>query len=76
MDVDENNCQPEVKKFNSKAVAATPASEPVRAPASACVLEQAAVANQVAERIADQEVHSLTHQELFTMVPGLKRTFT
>ena len=76
MNVNENNCQPEVKKSNSKAAATTPVSEPVRAPASTCVLEQAAVANQVTERIADQKVHSFTHQELFTMVPGLKRTFT
>ena len=45
MNVDEDNCQPEIKKFNSKAAAVTPASEPVRAPAFTCVLKQAAVAN-------------------------------
>ena len=45
MNVNENNCQSEVKKFNSKAVAITPVSGPVKAPASAHVLEQAAVAN-------------------------------
>ena len=75
MNVDEDNCQPEVKKSNSKAAATTSASEPVRAPAFICMLEQAAVANWVAEKIVDQKVHDLTHWKLFTMVLGLKRTF-
>ena len=45
MNVNEDNCQPKVKKSNSKAVTATPASGPVRAPVSACMMKQAAVAN-------------------------------
>ena len=75
MNVNENNCQSEVKKFNSKTAAITSASEPVRASASICVLKQTAVVNWVAERIVDQKVHSFTHWKLFTMVSGLKRTF-
>ena len=75
MNVDENNCQPEVKKSNSKAVTVTPVSEPVKASAFTCMLEQAAVANWVIERIVNQKVCGLTHWELFIMVPGLKRTF-
>ena len=75
MNMNEDNCQPEIKKSNSKTAATTPASESVRAPVSACMMEQAAVANWVTERIADQKIHSLTHWELFTIVSGLKRTF-
>ena len=45
INVDEDNCQSEIKKFNSKAAAATSVSKPVKVPVSACVLEQAAVAN-------------------------------
>ena len=74
--MDEDNCQPEIKKFNSKAVATTPVSEPVRAPAFAHVLKQVTVANQIAEKIVNQKIHSFTHQKLFIIVSGLKRTFT
>ena len=45
MNVDKNNCQPEIKKFNGKAAVTTSVSEPVRISAFACVLKQAAVAN-------------------------------
>ena len=53
MNVNENNCQSEVKKFNSKAAVITPVSEPVRALVSAYMLKQAAVANQITEKITD-----------------------
>ena len=53
MNVNKNNCQLKIKKSNSKAAVITFVSEPVRVPASACVLEKAAVANQITERIAD-----------------------
>ena len=43
--MNENNCQPEVKKSNSKTAVIIPASEPVRASASVCMLKQAAIAN-------------------------------
>ena len=51
--MNENNCQPEIKKSNSKTAATTSVSESVRASASACVLKQAAVTNQVTEKIKD-----------------------
>ena len=75
MNVNEDNCQLKVKKFNSKTATITPVLKPVRAPVSACMMKQAAVANWVIKRIADQEIHSFTHQKLFTMVFDLKKTF-
>ena len=45
MNMNENNCQPEIKKFNGKTVTATSVLKPVRILASAYMLEQAAVAN-------------------------------
>ena len=75
MNVNEDNCQSEVKKSNSKTAVITSASEPVRVPVSAHMLKQAAVANQIAEKIADQKICDFTYQKLFTMVSDLKRTF-
>ena len=76
MNVNEDNYQSKVKKFNGKAVIVTPASKPVRTPAFTHMLKQATIANQIIKKIADQEVHSLTHQKLFIMIPDLKRIFT
>ena len=76
MNVNEDNCQPKVKKSNSKTAVITPVSEPVRAPVSAHIMKQAAVANQITEKIVNQKIYDFTHQKLFTMVSGLKRTFT
>ena len=45
MNVNENNCQSEIKKSNNKTAATTSVSESVRAPASAYMLEQAVIAN-------------------------------
>ena len=39
MNVNENNCQFEIKKFNSKAAVITPVLNPVRTSASAYILK-------------------------------------
>ena len=75
INVDEDNCQPEVKKFNSKTVTVTSVSEPVKAPASTCMLKQAAVANQIAEKIVNQKVCDFIYQKLFIIISNLKRIF-
>ena len=45
MNVNEDNCQSEIKKSNSKAAATTFILESIKASVSAHMLEQAAVAN-------------------------------
>ena len=45
MNVDEDNCQPKIKKSNSKTAVITLVSEPVRASVSAHMIKQAAIAN-------------------------------
>ena len=61
INVNKDNCQFEVKKFNSKTAITISTSELVRAPVFTCMMEQAAVANWIAEKIADQKIHSFTH---------------
>ena len=53
MNVNENNCQPKVKKFNSKTVTAIFTSESVRTFISVCVIKQAAVVNQITKKIVN-----------------------
>ena len=53
IDVNEDNYQSEIKKFNSKIAVITFVSESVRVSVFTCVLKQAAVANQIAEKIVN-----------------------
>ena len=39
MNVNEDNCQPKIKKSNNKTAVITSVSEPVRAPVSACMMK-------------------------------------